>query len=327
MTIFRAMMPVRLPAARLGVKMRKALFVAGACTLLSGCALPIPIQVASWAIDIISIATTEKSLADHGLSALTQQDCALYRVVTEADGEICHEVDGRTDVMTAEADQPAAARSLKRAGGRAGGLRFEAIETEVANSQDEAISSGEVQIASAPEPVAVPSAGVDAVAEQPVKVNIDLAALQPMAEEIDRPFMRLAVEGAPVQTVAALPPVDALPKPQAGFYYVIGSFRGSDRAKRHMQTYGMLTPSVLHGRIGTDGREVYRVVVGPFNAQERSVAVRRIKRAGIADSWAIRVSPKDWTVAAKLQPTQQADASAVLRARDWPGLTHFITVR
>jgi len=227
-------MPVRLPVAQLGVKMRKALFVAGACTLLSGCALPIPIQVASWAIDIISIATTEKSITDHGLSALTQQDCAIHRVVTESDGAICHDVDGRTDVMTAEADQPTEARSWKRSGGRAGGLRFEAIENQVANAGSDAVPDAEPnepQVAAAPEPIAVPAAGIDALMEQPVKVNIDLEAMQPMVEETDRPFMHLAMENATVQTAAVQPQATVSAKPTAGFYYVIGSFRASDRAK------------------------------------------------------------------------------------------------
>ncbi|MEQ8807204.1 MAG: hypothetical protein RIE16_15615 [Rhodospirillales bacterium] len=54
--------------------MRKSVLVVGACALLGGCALPVPIQVASWAIDIISVVATEKSITDHGLSALTCKD-------------------------------------------------------------------------------------------------------------------------------------------------------------------------------------------------------------------------------------------------------------
>jgi cell division protein FtsN len=50
------------------------------CTmLLSGCALPVPVQIASWALDGISFLATEKSLTDHGISIVTQKDCALWR--------------------------------------------------------------------------------------------------------------------------------------------------------------------------------------------------------------------------------------------------------
>ncbi|PIW25985.1 MAG: hypothetical protein COW30_17315 [Rhodospirillales bacterium CG15_BIG_FIL_POST_REV_8_21_14_020_66_15] len=318
-------MPVRLPAARLGVKMRKSVLVVGACALLGGCALPVPIQIASWAIDIISVATTEKSVTDHGISALTHKDCALYRVVTEEDSVICRDVDERKDVMTADAGTAAA--GLAEGDKHPQTPQFDAVEAQVAKSA--------VEQAPVPQAAETPAAFETAAGgEQAVTVNIDIAALQPVSEEIDRPFVRFAqVSGAetaqtPAVKSAAVPPSTVKHgKPQAGFYYVIGSFRGGERAKQHMQTYSALVPAVLHGKIGRDGRDVYRVVVGPFKAQERTLAYRRIKRAGIADTWAIRVSPKDWSVAAKTRPLQQADASAVLGARDWPGLAHFISAR
>jgi len=319
-------MPVRLPAPYWGFKMRKSVLVVGACALLGGCALPVPIQVASWAIDIISVVTTEKSITDHGLSALTRKDCALYRAVTEDDNIVCRDVDDRKDVMTADAGKDAPA--LADTDAPLPAPRFEAVEAEVAKAET----------APVPGQAAVPSPAVFETAagnEQPVTVNIDLAALQPVTEETDRPFVHFTQPAASavlapanvVQT-AALPSAAVEDgKPQEGFYYVIGSFRGSERAKRHMQTFRSLVPAVLHGKIGREGRDVYRVVVGPFEAAERAVAFRRIKRAGIADTWAIRVSPKDWSVAAKMRPVEQADAGAALSARDWPGLAHFIVQR
>ena len=305
--------------------MRKSVIVVGACALLGGCALPVPIQVASWAIDIISVVATEKSITDHGLSALTSKDCALYRAVTEEDNIVCRDIDDRKDVMTADAGKDTKALADKDIPPPAPG--FEAIEAQVAKTDtaptvDQAVAlSSDIAIQPAPGN------------EQPVTVNIDLAALQPVTEKIDRPFVRFTqpevdvvqIPASALQTAAALPSAAVENgKPKEGFYYVIGSFRGSERAKRHMQTFRSLMPAVLHGKIGRDGRDVYRVVVGPFDGQERTGAFRRIKRAGIADTWAIRVSPKDWSIAAKLRPVEQADASAALSARDWPGLAHFI---
>lgn len=305
--------------------MRKSVIVVGACALLGGCALPVPIQVASWAIDIISVVTTEKSITDHGLSALTSKDCALYRAVTEDDNVVCRDIDDRKDVMTADAGQDAKALADKDILPAAPG--FDTIEAQVAKADTVPVPD---QAAAQSSDIVIKPVPGD---EQPVAVNIDLAALQPVTENTDRPFVRFTqpkvdvvqVPATALQTAALQ--TGALPsaaEPKEGFYYVIGSFRGSERAKRHMQAFRSLVPAVLHGKIGRDGRDVYRVVVGPFDAQERTGAFRRIKRAGIADTWAIRVSPKDWSVAAKLRPTEQADASAVLSARDWPGLAQFI---
>lgn len=58
-----------------------------AALVLGGCALPVPIQIASWAIDGISYIATQKSITDHGLSMVAGRDCAMHRVVTE--GDIC----------------------------------------------------------------------------------------------------------------------------------------------------------------------------------------------------------------------------------------------
>ncbi len=54
---------------------------------INGCAMPLPFQVASWAIDGISYITTEKSVTDHGISFVAQKDCALLRIVQGQ--EIC----------------------------------------------------------------------------------------------------------------------------------------------------------------------------------------------------------------------------------------------
>ena len=43
--------------------------------------MPLPFQIASWALDGISYIATEKSVTDHGISIIAQKDCALLRVV------------------------------------------------------------------------------------------------------------------------------------------------------------------------------------------------------------------------------------------------------
>ena len=58
---------------------------------VGGCAaLPLPVQITSWALDGFSYIVSKKSVTDHGLSVALQKDCALWRGLT--DGQICHAV-------------------------------------------------------------------------------------------------------------------------------------------------------------------------------------------------------------------------------------------
>jgi cell division protein FtsN len=75
------------------------------CTMiLSGCALPVPVQIASWALDGISFLATEKSISDHGLSLVAQKDCALWRGLKG--DEICSESDDAGTFAIASANSP-----------------------------------------------------------------------------------------------------------------------------------------------------------------------------------------------------------------------------
>ena len=60
------------------------------------------LQVASWALDGISYIATGKSVTDHGISAVTQRDCALLRGFTE--GQVCRDADVESPVQVASAD-------------------------------------------------------------------------------------------------------------------------------------------------------------------------------------------------------------------------------
>ena len=69
--------------------MSKRILVLACALLLGGCAVPVPLQIASWAVDGILYITTEKMLSDHGISVALQRDCAMLRVVTE--GDLCRD--------------------------------------------------------------------------------------------------------------------------------------------------------------------------------------------------------------------------------------------
>ena len=85
--------------------MRKLVLTILVGTTLSGCAaLPVPVQIASWALDGLSVITTQKSLTDHGLSMVSNQDCAIWRSFTE--GEICRDNSIEVEVLTAAVAAP-----------------------------------------------------------------------------------------------------------------------------------------------------------------------------------------------------------------------------
>ncbi len=75
-----------------------------AAVVLSGCAIPMPIKIASWAIDGISYLATRKTVADHGISAALGQDCALIRLVTQK-GSVCSD-NASSATALAKAEKP-----------------------------------------------------------------------------------------------------------------------------------------------------------------------------------------------------------------------------
>lgn len=74
--------------------------------LLAGCGLPPAVIVASYAVDGLSYMASGKSVTDRAFSALTQRDCALHRVITEAG--FCRDsgVDGANGVAVAAVVPP-----------------------------------------------------------------------------------------------------------------------------------------------------------------------------------------------------------------------------
>ncbi|WP_419797330.1 MAG: hypothetical protein ACNI26_13525 [Terasakiella sp.] len=70
--------------------------------ILSGCAAPPALQILSLALDGISYIATDKTLADHGLSAVTQKDCKLLRSLQ--DQEICQKERLKTQQETSKDD-------------------------------------------------------------------------------------------------------------------------------------------------------------------------------------------------------------------------------
>ncbi len=83
---------------------RTAIVLGAAALAVSGCALlPVSAQVALLALDGVSFVVSKKSVADHGISIVVQQDCALWRGVTE--GRFCYP-DGAATMIAETEDAP-----------------------------------------------------------------------------------------------------------------------------------------------------------------------------------------------------------------------------
>jgi hypothetical protein len=56
--------------------------VIGSILLLAGCiSVPPAVTIASWIVDGVSYAVSGKSVSDHAISAVAQQDCATWRLI------------------------------------------------------------------------------------------------------------------------------------------------------------------------------------------------------------------------------------------------------
>ncbi len=73
---------------------------------LTACALPLPMIVAGYAIDGAVLVATDKMIMDHALSAVADEDCAMWRAVTW--GDICIENEDDAVIATAAGSGAAA---------------------------------------------------------------------------------------------------------------------------------------------------------------------------------------------------------------------------
>ena len=64
--------------------------------ILSGCAVPTAVSIATLTADAFSLVVSEKTLADHAISQIAQKDCALWRGFTGE--EVCVDEDGTVAV-------------------------------------------------------------------------------------------------------------------------------------------------------------------------------------------------------------------------------------
>jgi len=298
--------------------MRRVAALGAGALLLGGCALPLPVQVASWALDGISYIATQKSVADHGISMVANKDCAVLRGLLD-DGYICRDIDGATGVAVASrAGATDAAQALAEfetaAGGRdatQGGLATNrraiiepGVRMNLARIHQPMMFEDGVQLSGYPLVITVaPAAGATAVAargagEPGAAEDADAAKdLADFSTAAGAPAKSTDDDATDKQWRAKTSRVvdDGDREPTTGLYFVIGSFRDHGNARKLRKQYQALTPAVLAAKL--DAGMVYRVVVGPFEQRQAKAVHQRIYHAGIMDAWAIKVKPGEWTMA------------------------------
>lgn len=88
------------------------LMLCAVLVLAGGCALPVPLQIASWAASGFSYAATGKSLSDHAVSAVAHEDCALHRIALGKD--ICVPIESDGTALAKNSAAPKAAEPTSR---------------------------------------------------------------------------------------------------------------------------------------------------------------------------------------------------------------------
>tara|TARA_R110002110_G_scaffold284986_2_gene499151 strand:+ start:3757 stop:4629 length:873 start_codon:yes stop_codon:yes gene_type:complete len=254
--------------------------------LLGGCGLPPALSAASWALDGISYLASGKSVTDHAISEIAQQDCALFRVVQGR--ELCQAaVD---DTQVAEGPQVAFAAAPY-------GDNWQA--------SDVTLTLGDPFVVSAEVASFVEGFGPGTVVVNDRQATASFAPVSATWRETDASRDRFA-DAAPKSRPAYLntPIYDvALSRPQAPAWLparhtqaqssdqshvlsVVGSFNSIDNAWKQADRYASLGAEVRSMRI--DGRTWHRVVV--------DAPLSRVQQMGAADAWVLRVCNADGTL-------------------------------
>lgn len=233
--------------------------------VLSGCALPLPVRVASWALDGISYLATDKSITEHGISFVAKKDCSIVRGVMRkqlcidgapSDTAVAALDDGGdAEIGTPGDDVEAFAKALADADD------LDKFETAAGPASNPPNSQESTLIAA---PTAAPTAAHRVVRDDPVIATLS-AAVPPR-----RPQWQPRAVSTPVGP---------------GFYYVVGSFRYMDNAQSLADDHPSLAPTIVEAPL--DGETHFRVVVGPFERLRGKGLRGRLRRAGISDAWAI----------------------------------------
>ncbi len=247
--------------------------------LLSGCFLPPQLTLASWALDGLSVMFTKKSITDHGISAVAQKDCALWRGFTE--GAVCRS----DDSINALAD----AGDIDLEGNPA--ITSSLAGTDVKKSVDlfnrSIFSDLAFKDHSYDETVSWQNHAVTEVASVSVQITTVKSVDVEQLTALKSPVLEIEVtEEKPPQQVAEVSDV-AETNTLQGNYLVIGSFSKWANATRFAEWYEDLGAEIVSANV--DDTKVFRILVGPYTADNQESVVASVINSGIEDAWGMNV--------------------------------------
>ena len=287
--------------------------------LLNACALPAVYSIATLAVDGISYATSGKGLSDHALSAVANEDCAMWRVFVAR--PICRETDvpettvatasefgefevtaavfaatpaldqfGVPETMVAAAPAPAESEVtvavLAAAPELDGSEVMEALAVAPASGAPMAPETETLTETLTETPAEMPAATASA-AKRPT----DMAAPkpEPLAAMTETPAPTAApadrgTAAKPVQLAALVAPLPKLEaKPKLGRFVVLASYLKEAHARAAMKRGREFQPRMARARVR--GKLYYRVLSGPYARDVIGTMRRILIGEGFPDAW------------------------------------------
>ncbi len=229
---------------------------------IAACSLPV--QVATFVADGISLFSTDKTVSDHGISMAMDKDCAVWRGLKG--DEICKD-EAKDGVMTASQSGPVASPP---AAGRPALAQVESVEKEVLS----AIPATVKPLSNPRQPAARQPAGVLALAEPNSLVAFGATPVVKQARPAD-----VAQSGQNSQGGGA----------KSGYHFVLASFSIRGNAEKLLHLNAGLSPKVMTAKV--KDRTMYRVIVGPVAPERRKTTSKRLAKTGFADVWGIHLKP------------------------------------
>lgn len=296
-------------------KHRIPLLTATLGLLLTGCAVPVAVSITSYSFSGLSLVATGKGTGDLALSQATERNCATWRVLKGDD--ICRDYTPEElhEMRLAQAeannyppgwhpsnepDYTAMVPLRSHAELVAEVDREEAAERKLASAD-----SSKKQAKQGATPPSAELAAAESRQMQSSAAAVTVESLKPTAQRqasAVAPVPPAAKPAAPRKAATVLasalptpvpkPILAARPSPAVnearadGAYLVLGSYSTRANAESGLAHYAAIRPMLSVAKV--DGKEVFRVVSGPFGPQDLAKARATLAKSyDIRNSWAI----------------------------------------
>ena len=277
--------------------------------LLGACSLPPALQIASWVTNAFSYLTTSKSVSDHGISMVSGRDCALHRGL--AGDDVCRGADADSEAMVASLDSvnDASRDSWEAVVEIAGVTEQKAGNAAPSTDVDVAAEPMEANsVSPAPMPTPAPHKRDEPVAmlasldlapatREPISAGPGSAAGELLEvnyigdpdRERNRQIANRATARRTTRDAGKVDLPSRAPEVRRGVYYSLASFALLANAEKLIRRNAGLSPSLMTAQV--NGKNVYRVVVGPITGSQGKELRHEIASAGFRDAWALWASP------------------------------------